>query len=126
MTLIYYDNILYMKEVYPVMQGARYEYRELSVITTCNAQNTLSLLACILKVLPTNKLTALVTMDRESFQKLIFCEWTKLITNTFGNYFNPKALQIVPLKTNSHFTDNTAAYVWVGRDGNKHNSLMAF
>lgn len=43
-----------------------------------------------------------------------------------GKYFNPKAPQIVPLKANSHLTDNTALYMWVGWDSNKQNSLMAF
>lgn len=71
------------------------------------------------------KLTVSVTMDRK-VSKSSFSECNPKWRNPSGKYFNPKALQIAPLKTNSHFTDNTVVYMWVGWDSNKQNSLMAF
>lgn len=67
-----------------------------------------------------------VLNGQDRFPKLIFCVQPKLIRHTTGKLLKEKALQIGSLRTNSHFSDNTAEYMWEGWGSNKQNSLMAF
>lgn len=58
--------------------------------------------------------TVLVTMDMKVSKSSFSASEPNSSEIQVGNTSNPNALQIAPLKTNSHFTDNTATYVRVG------------